>query len=209
MRHRVSFRKLSRTHEHRRALLRNLVTSLFLHERIETTVAKAKEARRVAERMITFAKRGDISARRHVDSYVFDPAATRKLFDTIAPWYKERAGGYTRIIRIGRRLGDAGEMVIFELVKTVEQKAEDKKRRIEAAEAKELAKTGEAKKKKNKAAAEGEEEAEDAPAKKGKGRAKVAAGAAPGGKGSGKGKKAAGGGASKAPAKTGHTKRGD
>jgi len=208
MRHRVSFRKLSRTHEHRRALLRNLVTSLFLHERIETTVAKAKEARRVAERMITFAKRGDISARRHVDAYVFDPAATRKLFDTIAPWYKERAGGYTRIIRIGRRLGDAGEMVIFELVKTVEQKAEDKKRRIEAAEAKELAKTGEAKKKKNKAAAEGEEEAEDAP-KKGKGRAKVAAGAAAGGKGSGKGKKAAGGGASKAPAKTGHTKRGD
>ena len=208
MRHRVSFRKLSRTHEHRRALLRNLVTSLFLHERIETTVAKAKEARRVAERMITFAKRGDISARRHVDSYVFDPAATRKLFDTIAPWYKERAGGYTRIIRIGRRLGDAGEMVIFELVKTVEQKAEDKKRRIEAAEAKELAKTGEAKKKKNKAAAEGEEEAEDAP-KKGKGRAKVAAGAGAGGKGSGKGKKAAGGGASKAPAKTGHTKRGD
>lgn len=210
MRHRVSFRKLSRTHEHRRALLRNLVTSLFLHERIETTVAKAKEARRVAERMITFAKRGDISARRHVDSYVFDPAATRKLFDTIAPWYKERAGGYTRIIRIGRRLGDAGEMVIFELVKTVEQKAEDKKRRIEAAEAKELAKTGEAKKKKNKAAAEDEDAAEDAP-KKGKGRAKVAAGAAAGGgKGSsGKGKKAAGGGASKAPAKTGHTKRGD
>lgn len=210
MRHRVSFRKLSRTHEHRRALLRNLVTSLFLHERIETTVAKAKEARRVAERMITFAKRGDISARRHVDSYVFDPAATRKLFDTIAPWYKERAGGYTRIIRIGRRLGDAGEMVIFELVKTVEQKAEDKKRRIEAAEAKELAKAGDAKKKKNKAAAEDEEAAEDAP-KKGKGRAKVAAGAAAGGgKGSsGKGKKAAGGGASKAPAKTGHTKRGD
>ena len=75
MRHRISFRKLSRTHEHRRALLRNLVTSLFLHERIETTVAKAKEARRVAERMITFAKRGDISARRPVDSYVFDPAA--------------------------------------------------------------------------------------------------------------------------------------
>jgi large subunit ribosomal protein L17 len=208
MRHRISFRKLSRTHEHRRALLRNLVTSLFLHERIETTVAKAKEARRVAERMITFAKRGDISARRHVDSYVFDPAATRKLFDTIAPWYKERAGGYTRIIRIGRRLGDAGEMVIFELVKTVEQKAEDKKRRIEAAEAKELAKSGEAtKKKKNKAAAEGEEAEEDAP-KKGKGRAKVAAGAAAGGKGSGKGKKAAGG-AAKAPAKTGHTKRGD
>jgi large subunit ribosomal protein L17 len=210
MRHRISFRKLSRTHEHRRALLRNLVTSLFLHERIETTVAKAKEARRVAERMITFAKRGDISARRHVDSYVFDPAATRKLFDTIAPWYTERQGGYTRIIRIGRRLGDAGEMAIFELVKTVEQKAEDKKRRIEAAEAKEAAKSGEAAtKKKNKAAAgsEDEEAAEDAP-KKGKGRAKVAAGAGAGKGGAGKGKKAAGGG-SKAPAKTGRTKRGD
>lgn len=205
MRHRVSFRKLSRTHEHRRALLRNMVTSLFLHERIETTVAKAKEARRVAERMITFAKRGDISARRHVDSYVFDPAATRKLFDTIAPWYKDRQGGYTRIIRIGRRLGDAGEMAIFELVKSVEQKADDKKRRIEAAEAKELAKAGDASTKKKKADAEEEAEGEDAP-KKGKGRAKVAAGAA-GGKGAGKGKKAAGG-AAKAPAKPGRTKRG-
>ena len=208
MRHRVSFRKLSRTHEHRRALLRNLVTSLFLHERIETTVAKAKEARRVAERMITFAKRGDISARRHVDSYVFDPAATRKLFDTIAPWYAERQGGYTRIIRIGRRLGDAGEMAIFELVKTVEQKAEDRKRRLEAAEAKELAKSGEAaaKKKKGKDSDSDEEAAEgdEAPKKK-KGRAKVAAG--PGKGGAGKGKKSAGGGA-KAPSKAGRTKRG-
>ena len=209
MRHRISFRKLSRTHEHRRALLRNLVTSLFLHERIETTVAKAKEARRVAERMITFAKRGDISARRHVDSYVFDPAATRKLFDTIAPWYAERQGGYTRIIRIGRRLGDAGEMAIFELVKTVEQKAEDRKRRIEAAEAKELAKSGSAaeKKKKGQASEEDEAEGEEAPKKKGasKGRAKVGAGGPS--KGAGKGKKAAGGGA-KAPSKAGRTKRG-
>ena len=207
MRHRISFRKLSRTHEHRRALLRNLVTSLFLHERIETTVAKAKEARRVAERMITFAKRGDISARRHVDSYVFDTSATRKLFDTIAPWYKERQGGYTRIIRIGRRLGDAGEMAIFELVKTVEQKADDKKRRIEAIEAKEAAKAGEATTKKKKAEAEAEAEGEEAAPKKGKGRAKVAAGAGAPGKGAGKGKKAAGGGA-KAPSKAGRTKRG-
>jgi len=217
MRHRVSFRKLSRTHEHRRALLRNLVTSLFLHERIETTVAKAKEARRVAERMITFAKRGDLSARRHVDSYVFDPAATRKLFDTIAPWYAERQGGYTRIIRIGRRLGDAGEMAIFELVKTVEQKAEDRRRRIEAAEAKELAKSGGAatSKKKGKASDADEEEAaegEETPAakKKGASRGRKAAGAAaaPGKGGAGKGKKAAGGGGGKAPSKAGRTKRG-
>jgi large subunit ribosomal protein L17 len=228
MRHRVSFRKLSRTHEHRRALLRNLVTSLFLHERIETTVAKAKEARRVAERMITFAKRGDLSARRHVDSYVFDAAATRKLFDTIAPWYAERQGGYTRIIRIGRRLGDAGEMAIFELVKTVEQKAEDRKRRIEAAEAKEAAKAGNAAgggpgRKKGKAADEdAEAEGDEAAAAEGgkkkkagasKGRAKTAAGAgaAAPGKGGGKSKAGggkAGGGAAKAPSKTGRTKRG-
>lgn len=215
MRHRVSFRKLSRTHEHRRALLRNLVTSLFLHERIETTVAKAKEARRVAERMITFAKRGDLSARRHVDSYVFDPAATRKLFETIAPWYKDRPGGYTRIIRVGRRLGDAGEMAIFELVKSVEQKAEDRRRRIEAAEARELAKSGggATSKKKGKAADADDDEAaegEEAPKKKGASRGRKAAGAAaaPGKGGAGKGKKAAGG-AAKAPAKTGRTKRGD
>jgi large subunit ribosomal protein L17 len=201
MRHRVSFRKLSRTHEHRRALLRNLVTSLFLHERIETTVAKAKEARRVAERMITFAKRGDLSARRHVDSYLFDEDATKKLFDTIAPWYKERAGGYTRILRKGRRLGDAGEIAIFELVKTDEQKADDRKRRIEAAEAKEMSKSGEAPAKKKKKASAADEEAEgEAPAKgKGRARTKVGAGA---GKAPGKG----GGGA---PKRTGHTKRGD
>jgi len=214
MRHRVSFRKLSRTHEHRRALLRNLVTSLFLHERIETTVAKAKEARRVAERMITFAKRGDLAARRHVDSYVFDPSATRKLFDTIAPWYKDRPGGYTRIIRIGRRLGDAGEIAIFELVKTDEQKQADRKRRIEAAEARELAKAGEAPTKK-KGDVEEEEAAEGEAPKKGKGRTKKAAAAAGAGTGGGagsrggKGKKAGAGGASKAPAKTGRTKRGD
>jgi large subunit ribosomal protein L17 len=211
MRHRVSFRKLSRTHEHRRALLRNLVTSLFLHERIETTVAKAKEARRVAERMITFAKRGDLAARRHVDSYVFDPSATRKLFDTIAPWYKDRAGGYTRIIRIGRRLGDAGEIAIFELVKTDEQKQADRKRRLEAAEARELAKAGEATAAKKKADEEAAEEgdAEEAP-KKGKGRAKKAAGAVAGAgsRSGGKGKKGAAGGGTKAPAKPGRTKRG-
>jgi large subunit ribosomal protein L17 len=215
MRHRVSFRKLSRTHEHRRALLRNLVTSLFLHERIETTVAKAKEARRVAERMITFAKRGDLSARRHVDSYVFDPDATRKLFDTIAPWYKDRPGGYTRIIRLGRRLGDAGEIAIWELVKTDEQKLADRKRRLEAAEARELARAGGAAPAKKKGETEeAEEGAEEEAPKKGKGRgAKKAAGAAAGAgkRGGEKGKRGGVGrsGASKAPAKTGHTKRGD
>src|SRR5439155_3621160 len=93
MRHRKDHRKLSRTHQHRRALLRNLVTALFQYERIETTVAKAKETRRVAERLITFAKRGDVAARRHVTRFVTRDEVTSKLFGTIAPWYAERAGG--------------------------------------------------------------------------------------------------------------------
>ena len=219
MRHRVSFRKLSRTHEHRRALLRNLVTSLFIHERIETTVAKAKEARRVAERMITFAKRGDLSARRHVDSYLFDESATKKLFDTIAPWYAERAGGYTRIIRKGRRLGDAGEIAIFELVKSEEQRAEDRKRRIEAAEAKD-AKKAEGRAARSKKATDEEEaaeaEAEETPKAKGKGKAgaakKAAAGTGAGtqkpGRGGGKKAGAAGGGKGGQQQKTTRTKRG-
>jgi large subunit ribosomal protein L17 len=209
MRHRVSFRKLSRTHEHRRALLRNLVTSLFIHERIETTVAKAKEARRVAERMITFAKRGDLSARRHVDSYLFDESATKKLFDTIAPWYKERAGGYTRIIRKGRRLGDAGEIAVFELVKSEDQKAEDRRKRIEAAEAKDAAKAEGAKAKKD-AADEAADEAEGDEAPKAKGKAKAGAKGAPqkAAPGAGSSKKKGGGGATKTTAKPGRTKRG-
>ena len=122
MRHRKDHRKLSRTASHRRAVLRNLVTALFEYERIETTVAKAKEARRYAERMITFGKQGDIAARRQVERFVMKPEITAKLFDVIAPWYAERQGGYTRILRIGHRLGDAGETAYLELVKSSEQK---------------------------------------------------------------------------------------
>src|SRR5512146_2175513 len=117
MRHRKDHRKLSRTHAHRRAVLRNLVTALFQYERIETTVAKAKEARRLAERMITFGKQGDLAARRHVARFIFKPEVVQKLFSTIAPWYEGRQGGYTRILRIGQRLGDAGETAYLELVK--------------------------------------------------------------------------------------------
>jgi large subunit ribosomal protein L17 len=148
MRHRKDHRKLSRTSSHRKALLRNLVTSLFQYERIETSVAKAKEARRLAERLITFAKRGDVSARRHVDRFVTRPYVTRKLFDTIGPWYTERAGGYTRILKLGRRLGDAGEMAYLELVKTVEQKDAERKAReaVEAARAGKAEKPARAKK---------------------------------------------------------------
>jgi len=142
MRHRKDHRKLSRTHEHRRAVLRNLVTALFQYERIETTVAKAKETRRYAERMITFAKKGDLAARRHVATYVMVPAVTQKLFATIAPWYAERNGGYTRIVKKGTRLGDAGEMAILELVKSKEQKDTERKDAEAAADAKAARKAG-------------------------------------------------------------------
>jgi large subunit ribosomal protein L17 len=136
MRHRKDHRKLSRTSAHRKALLRNLVTALFQYERIKTSLAKAKEARRLAERLVTFGKRGDVAARRHVSRFVTRPAVVRKLFDTVAPWYAERAGGYTRILRIGPRLGDAGELVYLELVKSSEQKEAERKARAEAEESK-------------------------------------------------------------------------
>ena len=160
MRHRKDHRKLSRTAPHRRAVLRNLVTALFQYERIETTVEKAKESRRLAERLITFAKRGDLAARRHVARFVMRPAVTAKLFATIAPWYEERHGGYTRIVRIGRRLGDAGETAYLELVKTTEQKETERKDRIASAEAREKALKGGEKKK----AKKGEDKDEEASA---------------------------------------------
>jgi large subunit ribosomal protein L17 len=159
MRHRKDHRKLSRTAAHRKAVLRNLVTALFQYEKIETTVAKAKEARRLAERMITFAKRGDVAARRHVARFVTRPAVTAKLFDTVGPWYAERAGGYTRIVRLGRRLGDAGETAYLELIKSAEQKEKERQDRIAAEEAKEKALKGSAgRRRKAEGAAAGESE---------------------------------------------------
>jgi len=166
MRHRKDHRKLSRTASHRRALLRNLVTALFEYERIETTVAKAKESRRLAERLITFAKRGDLGARRHVARFVTRPEVVYKLFATIAPWYEARAGGYTRILRLGRRLGDAGETAYLELVKSAEQKERDRQERLAAAEAKEKALKGE--KAARKAKAETPSVAEEDKPKRGK-----------------------------------------
>ena len=176
MRHRKDHRKLGRKSEHRHALLRNLVTALFQYERIETTVAKAKEARRLAERMITFGKQGDLAARRHVARFVMKPEIVAKLFSTIAPWYTERNGGYTRIIRIGHRLGDASETAYLELVKSIEQKEQERTARIAAAEAKALAQSGEKAAKKKKADAE-EEAAEAAEDKPKRGRKKELAGA--------------------------------
>ena len=179
MRHRKDHRKLSRTASHRRAVLRNLVTALFQYERIETSVAKAKEARRLAERMITFAKRGDLAARRHVARFVMRPAVTSKLFDTIAPWYTERNGGYTRVLRYRRRLGDAGETAYLELVKSTEQKEKERKDRIAAAEAREKGLSGAAPtKRKARAAAAAEAEAAETE-KPGRRRKKSEGGAAP------------------------------
>ena len=163
MRHRKDHRKLSRTASHRRAVLRNLVTALFEYERIETTLAKAKETRRYAERMITFGKQGDIAARRHVAKFVMKPAVADKLFTTIAPWYKERQGGYTRILKLGHRLGDAGETAYLELVKSTEQKEQERQARIAAAETKEAALKGEKPGKKAKVEAKSES---DAPSEK-------------------------------------------
>ena len=168
MRHRKDHRKLSRTASHRRAVLRNLVTALFQYERIETSVAKAKEARRLAERLITFGKRGDLAARRHVARFVTRPGVTAKLFGTIAPWYAERQGGYTRIVRLGPRLGDAGETAYLELVKSVEQKAKERAERIAAAEAKEKALKGEKLAKKTKAAEAEAAAAEEEKSKRGR-----------------------------------------
>ena len=103
-----------------------------MHERIETTVAKAKEARRLAERLITFAKRNNLHSRRLCAAVLFEPEAVQRLFDVIAPLYATREGGYTRILKTRIRLGDAGQMGILELVKTREQKDADRKRREEA-----------------------------------------------------------------------------
>lgn len=116
MRHRVAGRQLGRDKSARAALFKSLITELFRHERIETTEAKAKAIRADAEKMITLAKRGDLHARRLAAKTVTDPDVNKKLFETLGPRYKERAGGYTRIFKVGPRLGDAAPVVIMELV---------------------------------------------------------------------------------------------
>jgi large subunit ribosomal protein L17 len=116
MRHRNYGKKLSRKTEHRRALLRNLVTSLIQQERIETTVAKAKAARPLAEWMITLGKQGDLAARRQAASYLLNPTAVKFLFDELSKRYATRAGGYTRLVHAGWRKGDGADVAILELV---------------------------------------------------------------------------------------------
>ncbi|ACX52590.1 ribosomal protein L17 [Ammonifex degensii KC4] len=110
------YRKLGVKSGHRQALLRNLVTSLFREGRITTTAPRAKELRSLADRLVTLAKRGDLTARRQALRYIYDEEVVRKLFNQIAPRYADRAGGYTRILRLEHRRGDAAELVLVELV---------------------------------------------------------------------------------------------
>lgn len=144
MRHRVKGRKLSRTHSHRAALLNSLATSLLKHKRIKTTLAKAKEARRHVEALITKAKRNDLHARRHVMRFVHDKEVVKELFNEVVPKIGERPGGYTRVVKIGSRIGDAAPMAILELVDyndVITSKAKEQQEKREAKkEAKEKAK---------------------------------------------------------------------
>ena len=116
MRHRVKGRKLSRTSEHRRALLNNVAASLFIHDGIKTTVAKAKELRPFAERLITMARRGDLHARRQVERRIRNRKAADRLFKEIGPRFASRPGGYTRILKLGHRTGDGAELARIELL---------------------------------------------------------------------------------------------
>ena len=125
MRHRRAGRRLGRTTPHRRAMERNMVTSVLDHERIVTTTEKAKEVRKMVDKMITLGKRGDLHARRQALSFIQDKGVVAKLFDELAPEYQERNGGYTRIIRTGHRSGDNASMAILELVNYQEKMADE------------------------------------------------------------------------------------
>ena len=166
MRHLKAGKKLGRNTSHRRALLRNLVTSLVMEERIETTEAKAKALRPQVEKMITLGKRGDVNSRRMAAGYLMTRESVAKLFDTVAPRMGDRQGGYTRIIRKGFRLGDGAETVFIELMgseqvidekrqkraETRAKRAEEARKALEEAQAQQGAEGGEA------PAAEGGEE---------------------------------------------------
>lgn len=127
MRHRVKRYQLRRNTAHRRALLRNLVTSLLEKERVKTTLAKAKAARPVAEKMITLARKNTLAARRLALAYLTKEAAVQKLFAELGPRFKERPGGYTRIVKIGPRSGDGAPMALLELLGAEYKKKTKKK----------------------------------------------------------------------------------
>ncbi|MHB1127441.1 MAG: 50S ribosomal protein L17 [Bacillota bacterium] len=112
----MAYRKLGLRSDHRNAMLRNIVTSLFKEERVKTTETRAKELKRIADKMITLGKRGDLHARRQAMSYLLDEDVVSKLFNSLAPRYAERQGGYTRLVKLGFRRGDAAPIVMIELV---------------------------------------------------------------------------------------------
>ncbi len=139
MRHQVKGKKLKRDTAHRRALLRNLVTSFLEKERIRTTLAKAKATRPLAEKMITLAKKNTLHTRRLASRFLFKKEVVKKLFEEIGPRFSERPGGYTRIIKLGPRAGDGAEMALLELIGTEYKKKTKKKTTSE--KAKDLAKS--------------------------------------------------------------------
>lgn len=116
MRHRRAGRRLNRTPSHRRALFANMAAALIKHEQVVTTLPKAKELRRVADRLITLAKRGNLHSRRLAVSRIRDEAMVKKLFDVLGPRYKDRSGGYTRVLKAGFRYGDSAPMAVIELI---------------------------------------------------------------------------------------------
>jgi len=128
MRHQVKRGNLSRNTAHRRALLRNLVTSFLEKERMRTTLVKARTARPIAEKMITLAKRGTLHARRQALAYMTKESAVKKLFDEIGPRFSERPGGYTRIVKLAPRAGDGAPMAMLELIGSEFQKKAKKKK---------------------------------------------------------------------------------
>ena len=131
MRHKVAGYKLGRTTSHRRAMLRNMVTSIIMEERIETTVIKAKAVRPSVEKMITLGKKGDLAARRQAASYLMTPESVTKLFDTVAPRFGDRKGGYTRIVRTAWRKGDGAEKAFIELLGSEQVLDEKRQKRAE------------------------------------------------------------------------------
>lgn len=136
MRHGHGYRKLNRTHEHRKAMFANMAASLIIHEQIKTTLPKAKELKRIIDKLITLGKRGDLHARRQAASQLQDQEAVRKLFDVLAARYTERPGGYTRVLKAGYRFGDNAPVAIIELVdRDVEAKGAGDRARVEAEEA--------------------------------------------------------------------------
>ena len=138
MRHARGYRRLNRTHEHRKALFANMAGSLIEHEQIRTTLPKAKELRRIVEKLVTLAKRGDLHARRQAAASLKQDAHVAKLFEVLGPRYKDRKGGYVRVLKAGFRYGDMAPMAIIEFVdRDVEAKGAADKARLAAAEAEE------------------------------------------------------------------------